>query len=81
MGPGSKAQGFSGCGPLAWSTASIAVASRPSGPAACGIFPDQGLNPWLLHWQMDSLPLSHQGSPFIFLSKRQILQEVLEEVS
>ena len=21
---------------------------------ACGIFPDQGLNPWLLHWQTDS---------------------------
>ena len=30
---------------------------------ACGIFLDQGLSPCLLHWQMDSLPLSHQGSP------------------
>ena len=30
---------------------------------ACGIFPDQGSNPCLLHWQADSLPLSHQGSP------------------
>ena len=28
-----------------------------------GIFPKQGSNPWLLHWQADSLPLSHQGSP------------------
>ena len=28
-----------------------------------GIFPTQGLNPCLLHWQADSLPLSHQGSP------------------
>ena len=28
-----------------------------------GIFPTQGLNPHLLHWQVDSLPLSHQGSP------------------
>ena len=27
------------------------------------IFPTQGLNPCLLHWQADSLPLSHQGSP------------------
>ena len=26
-----------------------------------GIFPDQGLNPSLLCWQADSLPLSHQG--------------------
>ena len=31
--------------------------------AACGIFPGQGLNLCLLHWQVDSLPLSHQGSP------------------
>ena len=28
-----------------------------------GIFPDQGSNPCPRHWQMESLPLSHQGSP------------------
>ena len=28
-----------------------------------GIFQTQGLNPCLLHWQSDSLSLSHQGSP------------------
>ena len=28
--------------------------------AACGIFPYQGSYPRLLHWQADSLPLSHQ---------------------
>ena len=28
-----------------------------------GIFPDQGWNLSLLHWQVHSLPLSHQGSP------------------
>ena len=27
-----------------------------------GIFPDQGSNQHLLHWQADSFPLSHQGS-------------------
>ena len=32
-------------------------------PEACGIFPDLGLNLCLLHWQADSLPWSHQGSP------------------
>ena len=32
-------------------------------PAARGIFPDQGSNPCLLHWQADSWPPSHQGSP------------------
>ena len=30
-----------------------------------GIFPTQGLNLRLLPWQVDSLPLSHQGSPNI----------------
>ena len=28
---------------------------------------EQGSNPCLLHWQVDSLPLSHQGSPTITL--------------
>ena len=32
--------------------------------AACGIFLDQGLNLSSLRWQVDSLPLSHQGSPY-----------------
>ena len=31
--------------------------------AACGIFPDQRSNLCLGHGQMDSLPLSYQGSP------------------
>ena len=30
-----------------------------------GIFPTQGLNPYLLNWQADSLLLSCQGSPII----------------
>ena len=29
----------------------------------CGILQDKGLNPCLLHWWADSLPLSHQGRP------------------
>ena len=28
-----------------------------------GIFPTQGLDPRLLQWQVDSLPLSNQGNP------------------
>ena len=28
-----------------------------------GVLPDEGLKPCLLHWQVDSSPLSHQGSP------------------
>ena len=38
--------------------------SQPSRSAACGIFPDQGWNPCPLHWQADSQPLRHQGSPY-----------------
>ena len=39
------------------------VAHGPSCSAACGIFPDRGPNPRPLHWQADSQPLRHQGSP------------------
>ena len=42
---------------------SVAVAHGPSCSAACGIFPDQGSNPCPLHWQADSQPLRHRGSP------------------
>ena len=45
---------------------SVIVAHGPSCSAACGIFPDQGLNPCRLHWQADSQPLRHQGSPWFF---------------
>ena len=34
--------------------ASAVVAHRLSCSAACGVFPDQGLNPCPLHWQADS---------------------------
>ena len=33
-----------------------------------GIFPTQGWNSCLLHWQADSLSLSHQGSPRVTLA-------------
>ena len=42
---------------------SVVAAHGPSCSAACGIFPDQGSNPCPLHWQADSQPLHHQGSP------------------
>ena len=44
-------------------TGSVIVAHGPRCSAACGIFPDQGSNPCPLHWQADSQPLCHQGSP------------------
>ena len=42
---------------------SVIVAHGPSCSVACGIFPDRGSNPCPLHWQADSQPLRHQGSP------------------
>ena len=53
---------------LLWSTGSrragsVFVAHGPSCSAACGIFLNQGSNPCPLHWQADSQPLCHQGSP------------------
>ena len=51
--------------------------------ASCGIFPDQGWNSYLLHWQADSFPLSHQGSPrviigfYLFLIEEQLLYSIV----
>ena len=45
---------------------SAIVAHGPSCSAACGIFPDQGSNPCPLHWQADSQPLRHHGSPHTY---------------
>ena len=42
--------------PRPQSTGSIVVAHRFSCSVASGIFLDQGSNPCLLHWQVDSLP-------------------------
>ena len=42
---------------------------------ACGILQDQGSNLHLLHWQVDSLPLSHQGSLKVVLLKTCIQEE------
>ena len=39
--------------PRLWSTGSVAVGHGLSCSEAYGIFPDQGSNPRLLHWQAD----------------------------
>ena len=51
---GTWAQGF-------WSTGSGVLVRGFSCSVACGVFLDQGSNLCLLHWQIDSLPPSHQG--------------------
>ena len=60
---------------------SVVVAHGLSCYVASGIFPDQESNPCPLHWQADSQPLHHQGSPnhtFLithsFFKKEKIIQ-------
>ena len=66
--PGFQAPGLSSCGSQA-PEHSLNKVHGLGCSAACRVFPDQGLNPCLLHWQADSLPLSHQGSPLPSLLK------------
>ena len=56
---------------------SVIVAHGPSCSAACGIFPDQGSTPCALHWQADSQPLCHQGSPSFNINKNFHLSKCL----
>ena len=49
------------------SAGSAAVAHGTSCSTACGIPPDQGPNLCPLHWQADSQPLHHQGSPLMYI--------------
>ena len=54
-----KHSGFSSCG--AWAQQLWRMSF--SCCVVYGIFPDQGLDLCSLHWQADSYPLCHQGSP------------------
>ena len=56
---------------------SVGVAHGPSCSAACGILPDQGSNPCPLHWQADSQPLRHQGSPLEHFLKLLVFYRIL----
>ena len=56
---------------------SAIVAHGPSCSAAHGIFPDQGSNPCPVHWQADSQPLRHQGSPICRLLKKYLFSNYL----
>ena len=59
------------------STGSIVVVHWLSCSAACGFFPDQGSNPCLLHWQADSLLLSHRGNPLRFFFMSSVIQNYI----
>lgn len=59
-----RAQQFSAPG----ATGSTAAAQRLAAPRHYGLFPEQGSNPHIVRWPMDSLPLSHEGSPAFVLN-------------
>ena len=58
---GSGRAGFRSCSPWDLEHRIGSCGARAFCSVTCGIFPDQGSNPCLLHWQADSSPLSHQG--------------------
>ena len=62
---GSRVPSFSSCGSWVSGSQALSRGSVVLVDGACGIFPGQGPNPGLLHWQADSSPLSRQGSPEI----------------
>ena len=55
--------GFSSTEPRRQASSLSSCGAQAGCPTTGGFSPDQGSNPWPLHWQADSLPLSHQGSP------------------
>ena len=58
----SRHTGFSSCGSWALECRLSSCGTRACS-VACGVILDQASNLCPLHWQSESLPLSHQGSP------------------
>ena len=65
--------GFLVADPRAWASVVVVVLGL-SCSAACGIFLDHGS--CLLHWQADSWPLDHSGSPTVMLYAVLCLQKI-----
>ena len=61
-------------------TGSLAMVHGLSCTALCGSFQDQRLNPWLLHWQADSLLLSQEGSPLLVTLKCNLKNTVFPSI-
>ena len=63
--------------PGLYSTDSVVMVHKLSCPGARGICLVQRLKLCNLHWQVDSLPLSHQGSPLsVFEAVRRVSYSV-----
>ena len=63
------------------STGSIVVVHGLSCSVACGVFSDQGSNPCLLHWQVDSLPLDRQKSPILNSDESKVRSVLIKPTS
>ena len=70
------AHGLSSCDMWALEFAgSVVVVHGLCCSLTCGVFPDQGSDSCPLHWQMDSLPLRGQRSPWsIFITPESFLR-------
>ena len=66
-----------GTAPWLQSTGSVVVSHRVSCSMASRIFPDQGSDTHLVHWQADSLPPSHQGSSYLLHSAKGVHTKAL----
>ena len=73
--------GFSSCGTQTLELmGSVVAAHRLTCHLARGIFLGQGSNLCLLHWQVDSLPLKHQGSPFSMICSQELFVLLLGSI-
>ena len=63
-----------------WPTRLFCPWNFPDRDAGAGchflLFPTQGWNPRLLHWQADSLPLSHLGSPTFSIGQEKCRRKI-----
>ena len=66
-GTGPRARGLRSCSPWAPEHRLSSSVTRASLPSGMWVFPGQRSNPRLPYRQADSLPLSHQGSPWLSL--------------
>ena len=73
---GVVARRFSSCGSWALEHRVSSCGAQAEMPVACGIFPTQGWTLCPLHWQVNSLPLSHLGSPRVEVFKSREPQPV-----
>ena len=84
----SRHVGLSSCGtwahlvvaPMVYSTGSIVMAQGLSCSVACGILPDKGLNPCLLHWRRILYHWATRKAPLILNEVNVVVVQLLSRV-